>query len=78
MALVAPQGDDYFNRVPKENRHKLDWKLDAGNDGVQRHLGEIADAMDQWEGRVSTALGLTPVDVASIKARYRNNLNLQT
>ena len=52
--------------------------LDFENDGVSKHLGQIADAMHEWEGPIAEQLGLTPVDVAAIKMKYRGELRLQT
>ena len=68
----------YCDRVPKENQWKLDKQIDFEHDGVQAHLGVIADAMDEWEGRVAEALGLDRVSISSIKAKHTDNLNLQT
>ena len=70
--------NSYFNCIPEANRKKLDLKLDSGHGGVQKHLGAIADSMDEWEGGVATALGLTKVDIANIKTEHRDNLNLQS
>ena len=42
-----------------------------------KHLGQIADSMYEWEGPIANELGLTPVDVAAIKAKYPMNLYLQ-
>ena len=68
----------YCDSVPAENRYKLDRELDFEHDGVQKHLGEIADSMDEWEGRVAEELMLTKVEIASIKTEYPGQLNLQT
>ena len=68
----------YYNRVPAENQWKLDKQIDFEHDGVQTHLGAIADVMDEWEGRVAEALELTPATIAGIKAKHPDNLNLQT
>ena len=60
------------------NRQRLDLVLDFDNDGVSKHLGQIADSMYEWEGPVAEQLGLTPADVAAIKAKYPGELRLQT
>ena len=52
--------------------------LDSGNDGVPRHLGQIADSMHEWEGPVAEQLGLTQVDVEAIKLKHPRELTLQT
>ena len=51
--------------------------VDACNHGVPKHLGEIADSMTEWEGKISEVLQLTPADVAEIQNRYPNKLRLQ-
>ena len=43
----------------------------------EKHLGEIADSMAEWEGPIADKLGLRVSDVAGIKAKYQHNLNLQ-
>ena len=52
--------------------------IDSGNYGVPKHLGRIADSMDEWEGPVAEELNLTKADVAKIKLKYPIDLNLQT
>ena len=59
-------------------RSKLDLVIDSENGGVPRHQGQIADSMDEWEGSIADGLGLTPAEVAFIKMKYPNQLNLQT
>ena len=51
--------------------------LDFFNDGVSKHLGEIADSMHEWEGPIAEQLGLKLADVAAIRTEYPNKLNLQ-
>ena len=51
--------------------------LDSENDGVSKHLGQIADIMYEWEGTVAENLGLTKADIAAIKTKYPINLKLQ-
>ena len=55
-----------------------DQVLDFNNDGVSRHLGQIADNMCEWEGPIAEHLGLTPADVATINTKHPKNLKLQT
>ena len=51
--------------------------LDFANIGVSKHLGQIADHMDMWEGRIAEELKLTPAEVACIKDKHPNKLELQ-
>ena len=50
--------------------------LDFEHGGVPRHLGQIADSMNEWEGSVADQLGLVPADVAAIKIE-NSKLSLQ-
>ena len=59
-------------------KSQLDKEIDADNNGVLKHLGQIADSMTEWEGRISEKLQLTPADVAKIQKKHPNELNLQT
>ena len=68
----------YFDYVPQHHQWKLDKKLDFENNGLECHLGEIANSMYEWQGNVSTALELTPTDVASILTKHQGDLNLQS
>ena len=52
--------------------------IDDANNGVPKHLGQIADAMYEWEGRIADELGLSLVDVADIKLNNPTQLRLQT
>ena len=56
---------------------QLDKEIDADNNKVLKHLGQIADSMTEWEGRISEELQLAPADVASIHTQYPKKLNLQ-
>lgn len=56
---------------------KLNLVIDFENRS-SKHLGRIADSMSEWEGRIADELDLTPADVAAIKAKYPNELKLQT
>ena len=57
---------------------QLDKEIDADGHGVLKHLGQIADSMAEWEGRISEELGLKPADVASIHTKHPRNLKLQS
>ena len=59
-------------------RALLDKEIDACNNGVPKHLGQIADSMTEWQGRISEELQLTPADIADILTRHPKKLKLQT
>ena len=52
--------------------------LDFEHGGVSKHLGQIADAMYEWEGPIAEQLELTRADIAAIKTEHPNKLELQT
>ena len=56
----------------------LDKVIDADSHGIPKHLGQIADSMTEWEGRISDELKLTQADVASIHTKHPRNLKLQS
>ena len=56
----------------------LDQVLDFENDGVSKHLGQIAESMYEWEGSVAEQLDLTPADIVAIRVKYPGELKLQT
>jgi hypothetical protein len=56
----------------------LDKVVDADGHGILKHLGQIADSMTEWEGRISDELKLTPADVASIHTKHPRKLKLQS
>ena len=60
---------------PKQN--PLDKVLDADNRGVSKHLGQIANRMSGWEGRIAEELGLEPAEIAAIKLKHHDDLPLQ-
>ena len=78
MEAVSCNLKAYCDRVPKENQCKLDNTIDFEHGGVPTHMGAIAEAMDEWEGRVADVLGLRTVDVSDIKAKHKDSLTLQT
>ena len=69
-----------FNKftLPFKGKLELNKEIDACNNGVPKHLGQIADSMTEWEGRISEELRLKPADVASILKKHPNNLKLQS
>ena len=56
----------------------LDKEIDSDSDGVPKHLGQIAKAMTEWEGRIADSLDLTQADVNAIKLKHPSNLELQS
>ena len=61
-----------------DNEELLDQELDSMNGGVSMHLGQIAESMHEWEGRVADELGLSPAEVAVINCRHPTDLRLQS
>ena len=59
-------------------RQKLTQVLDHDSSGVSKHLGQIADSMYEWKGRLAEELGLTKADVAAIEMKHPTDLKLQT
>ena len=70
--LVAKCSSSFF-RV-----QRLDLVLDSKHGGVSKHLGQIADAMYEWEGPIAEQLELTRADIAAINRKYPGELKLQT
>ena len=54
----------------------MDKEIDEG--GVLKHIGQIAEFMDEWEGPIAECLELTVAEIASIKVKHPSKLNLQT
>lgn len=52
--------------------------IDSDTGGVPKHLGQIADSMAEWEGKIADKLELTEADVAGIKKKHPSNLKLQS
>ena len=42
------------------------------------HIGQIAEEVREWEGRLSDGLELSPTDVESINTKYAGKLKRQT
>ena len=68
----------FLQSFEMDNKELLDQVLDSMNDGVSRHLGQIADSMYEWERQVAEQLGLSPADVAAIKYKHPTSLKLQS
>jgi hypothetical protein len=52
--------------------------VDFEHGGVSKHLGQIADAMYEWEGPIAEQLELTKADAAAINKKHPGELKLQT
>ena len=65
----------YCENLPESARVRLHQKV--GDNEGSKDIGRIVKSMYEWEGDVADALGLTVVDVASIKMLYRDELKLQ-
>ena len=77
-ANVEKMASHYCDSLSETARNRLHQKIDGANEGVPKDIGKIADSMYEWEGGVAEALGLTKVDVASIKNEQRDKLELQS
>ena len=64
--------EDYAAHTPAD---KLDLVLDA--DGVELHLGKIADATDEWDTVLAPHMGLTAMEVKDIIENNRGNRAIQ-
>lgn len=56
----------------------LDRVIDVENNDVPKHLGQIAEKMREWEGKIAEELELSPADVAAITMKHCSELKLQT
>ena len=61
----------------KDPKNVLDQVLDYNSGGVSKHLGQIADSMDKWEGPVAEELGLSQANISAIKEAHPKDFNLQ-
>ena len=43
----------------------------------EKHIGEIADSMAEWEGPIADKLTLRASDVEEIKTKHQQKLKLQ-
>ena len=69
----------FWNKIPKED---LDKPIDYKNKTltgqiIPKDLGRIASELEDWKGDVAVALGLSNADVANIREKYRDRLDLQ-
>ena len=60
----------YLSSIPATALPYLDNLLDWDQEGVDRHLNRIADAMIEWEENLSIWLGLTEVQIHDLKKIY--------
>ena len=61
----------------RDPKNVLDQVVDCGSGGVSKHLGQIADSMNEWEGPVAEELGLSPADITAIKTAHPSDFKLQ-
>ena len=66
MALPELTLDDYLARVPPQNQHELDYKIE--NDA---ELAEIAESYTDWQGTIPK-LGLKATDEEDILTANRS------
>ena len=52
--------------------------VDARNNGIPRHIGEISELVYKWEGQLADELGLTAADVEAVLTKKPRDLKLQT
>ena len=52
-------------------------EIDSDSGGVPKHLGEIADSIAEWEGKIAEELGLTDADIANIKCQWPSDHRMQ-
>ena len=55
----------------------LNKEIDSDSGGVPKHLGEIAESIAEWEGKIAEELGLTEADVADIKYKWPSGHRMQ-
>ena len=55
----------------------MDLVIDAENGGVSKHLGRIADHINEWEGRIAEELDLSDAEITAITKKYPVALNMQ-
>ena len=75
--FIQQKASDNLLVPPSIVQDRLNLVLDSENGGVPKHLGEIAEQMYEWEGKVSDELGLIKADVNSIKEHHKDQLKLQ-
>ena len=67
LTLICNYADaEYEEYAALAPRGKLDLILDQEHEGVDIHLGKIADCILKWEAKLAPALGLTPAEISDI------------
>lgn len=66
--------EEYAARVPIG---KLDLVLDEEHGGLDVHLGKIADATDEWDTVLGPHMGLTAMEMKTIRRNHRYDRALQ-
>ena len=61
--------EEYATRVPEG---KLDLVLDAENKGVELHLHQIAEELDDWDVKLAPVLGLKAKEIEDIQSKYKD------
>ena len=57
---------------------ELEQVIDSQHDGVPKHIGKIANEMDNWENVLLVGeLGLKQADITQIKTKYPDDSKLQ-
>ena len=77
LLCPVPSASTYISTLPVTAYPHLDLELDQDHNGVELDLSEIASHMRKWEEKLSSALGLTHIDVEDIKAIHRDRPELQ-
>ncbi len=68
---------EHVSSIPAGNRRKLSKELDFEHEGLEVHLGEIADSMINWRERLATPLGLSEAEIHDIIFSNQNQPILQ-
>ena len=66
-----------MSSLPSSAHPLLDMQLDWESGGVERDLAEVAQHLLDWEEKLSTHLGLTPIDISDIKEMHMKKPALQ-
>ena len=61
--------EDYAARVPLG---KLDLEVDQQFNGVEKHLGKIADAIIDWDLRLAPGLDTTRREINDIQLKFQD------
>ena len=77
--IIAPSGQKLAAALKTDHSGDiLNHTLDFESGGVDKHIGLIAESMNEWEGRIAEGLGLTNADVNHIKLLQKQSLKLQS